>query len=534
MEEKIKTINDYTEMLKRRKWSIVIPALAVFLIAFLTVLLIPPIYRSTSTILIEEQEIPREYVATTVTGFAEQRLQSINQRIMSTTRLLEIINRFNLYEDLRKKLTTEEVIEIMRKDIRMDTISADVMDKRRGGFGPTAPVTIAFTLSYEGKSPSVVQQVANVLASLFLEENLKEREQKSAGAFKFLDEEARTVREQLEGLDAKIAVYKEKHITELPELLQVNLQTLDRIERDIDMSRDQLRTLKEKESYLQVQLAAIPTDAANQDRTLVKELKARLVQMTSKFSDKHPDVIKTRAEIAELEKRLAAQSKDNISGGEKPLFSPTDQPDNPAYVTLASQLGSTQAEIESIKRQIEELNRKRDDYRRRMELSPKVEEAYKAFLSKRNNTQAKFDDLMKKALEARVVQGLEKEQMGEKFTLIDPARLPEKPVKPNIPAILLIGVFLGIGAGVGTAALKEFSDQSVRNPKILTDLTSLPVLVSIPNIVTGKDIAKKKRKRKIIIVSIIGGIILCVIVFHFFVMDLDVFWARLTRRLGKI
>ena len=136
--------------------------------------------------------------------------------------------------------------------------------------------------------------------------------------------------------------------------------------------------------------------------------------------------------------------------------------------------------METVRRQIDEMSKKRDEYYRRMEASPRVEESYKALMSERNNTQLKFDDLMKKTMEAKVAQGLEKEKMGERFTIIDPARLPEKPVKPNVPAILLIGLFLGIGAGVGTASLKEFSDQSVRNPNTLTTITHLPVLVDCP------------------------------------------------------
>ena len=181
------------------------------------------------------------------------------------------------------------------------------------------------------------------------------------------------------------------------------------------------------------------------------------------------------------------------SGGPgKTTFSPLDQPDNPAYVDLASRLVSVQGEAETVRRQIDEMSKKRDEYYRRMEASPRVEESYKALLSERNNTQLKYDDLMKKTMEANVAQGLEKEKMGERFTIIDPARLPEKPVKPNVPAILLIGLFLGIGAGVGTASLREFNDQSVRNPNVLTAITHLPVLVAVPEIIIEKDILARK------------------------------------------
>lgn len=179
MEQNVKTVNDFIDIIRRRKNSIIWPALGIFVTAALVAFLIPPTYRSTSTILIEEQEIPREYVMATVSSYAEQRLQSINQRIMSSSRLQEVINRFNLYADLRERWPVEEIIEKMRKDIKFETISADVVDRRTGK--PTA-ATIAFSISYDGKKPDVVQQVANVLASLYLEENLKVIEQQTTGA----------------------------------------------------------------------------------------------------------------------------------------------------------------------------------------------------------------------------------------------------------------------------------------------------------------------------------------------------------------
>ena len=179
MEEDVKTIGDYIGIIKRRKWALIIPIVVVFIIAAIAAITLPRTYRSSSTILIEEQEIPRDFVISTVTGFADQRLQMINQRIMSTSRLLEIINRFSLYADLRSKMTMEEIVETMRKDIRFATISADVL------FTTASKATIAFTVAYDGKNPQVVQQVASVLASLYLEENLKTREEGTTGASRF-------------------------------------------------------------------------------------------------------------------------------------------------------------------------------------------------------------------------------------------------------------------------------------------------------------------------------------------------------------
>jgi polysaccharide chain length determinant protein (PEP-CTERM system associated) len=521
MDSDVKTLSDFGEILKRRKWSFILPMAAIFMTAVIVAMVLPRIYKSTSTILIEEQEIPRDYVMATVTSYAEQRLQTINQRTMSTTRLLDIISRFNLYADLREKWTTEEIVGKMREDISLETISADVIDRRTGR---PAVATIAFSLSYEGKNPGVVQQVANVLASLYLEENLKVREQQTLGASRFLENELEEVQTSLAKLDTRISEFKQQHNNTLPELYQVNLQGFDRIEREIDQLNDQLRTFREREGYLQTQLAAIPTDDENRDKVRLKELQVQVVHLKSRFSEEYPDVIKTRAEIVELERRLGASGVDAAEGRQE----------NPAYITLASQLASTRSEIDSVKRQIDILNHKNDEYRRRIEATPGVEEGYKALLSERKNLQTKYDDLMNKCMEARVARGLEKEQMGERFTLIDAARLPEKPISPNAPAICLIGLVLGIGTGVGSAFLREHSDPSVKSAEALARATGFPVLASIPEIVTRKDIARRKLKRTILVAGITLSLVAVLLVFHFLVMDLDVFWAKLMRKINRM
>ena len=245
-----------------------------------------------------------------------------------------------------------------------------------------------------------------------------------------------------------MAAFKAAHINELPDLLLVNVQSLNNVENNIERLKEKLSNLKEREGYLQTQLASIPQNVGSKGR--LEELKVQLVHLESLYSDQYPDVIKTKAEIAELKKRL------NASAGGSGLSD--DPPDNPANITLSAQLSSVQADIESIKRQILESKKTADTYRRRIVNTPKIEEAYKEIFIELNNTQAKYNDLMKKSMEAKVAQGLEKEQKGERFTLIDPARLPEKPYKPNRVAIMLLGFVLSISAGIGLAFLKEFND----------------------------------------------------------------------------
>jgi polysaccharide biosynthesis transport protein len=516
MESEEKTITDVLGVVRRRRWQMAAPALGVFLVASVVAFSLPKVYRSTSTILIEAQEIPREYVAANITSYADQRLQSINQRIMGTTKLLEIMNRFNLYADLKSKKAIEDIVEKMRKDIKFATISADVVDPRTGR---PAQATIAFSVSYQGENPAVVHQVANELTSIYLEENLKSREKQSLETSKFMEDEMKSGQTKLAQVEAKIASYKEKHITSLPELSQVNLQGLDMVERDMAAMKDQLRALTEKEGYLQTQLTSIPSETVSQEKASLKELRTLLVDLKSRFSDEYPDVIKTRAAIADLEKHLNAQKA-----------GPAGVPDNPAYVTLSSQLAGTRTEIESVRRQLGELAKKRDSYRSRMEATPRVEEGYKNLAVERNNLQAKYDDLTKKSMDANVAHGLEKGNLGERFSVVDAARLPEKPVSPNIPAILLIGLILGCGSGVGLVAIKESSDQSVRSTEELAKATSFPVLAGIAEIVTRSDLAKLKGRRKMAAAVIVLAVVAGVFLFNFFVMELDVFWAKAQRR----
>ena len=524
MEPAEMSLDDYVGILKRRKWSLILPMVIVCLLAATVALILPPVYKSTATILIEEQEIPSEYVKATVTSYAEQRLQSINQRVMSSNRLLEIINRFDLYADMRDRWTTEEIVAKMREDTKLEPISAEVMDRRSGR---PAEATIAFTLSYEGKAaPQKVQQVANVLTSLILDENLQVRARQTRETSEFLEGEMNRVKVALDDLEGRISAFKEKNINALPELLQVNIQSLNNTERNIDLLQEQLRSQKEREGYLQTQLANVSPylEEKQKDKQRLEELKVQLHYLKSRFTEEYPDVVKARAEIAKLEAQLADPKSGGANGREVP--------DNPAYITLAAQLSSTQSEIKSIQQQIEGLKATAEGFRQRIETSPKVEEAYTALTIERNNTQAKYNDLMQKLMEARVSQGLEKEQKGERFTLIDPARLPEKPFKPNRLAIVLIGLVLGVGAGVGTAALREFADTSVRSTEQLSRVTHYPVLATIPVIDTPGDMARRRVKT----LALVAGVVLLIagglVIFHYQVMDLDVFWAKLMRRMA--
>lgn len=246
----------------------------------------------------------------------------------------------------------------------------------------------------------------------------------------------------------------------------------------------------------------------------MEQLETLLVNLQSQFTAVYPDVVKLKAEIAELNRKIASNPAE-VSGKKGYL-------DNPAHVNLKAQQASIVSEINSLQRQISEYAKKEDDYRARIETSLRVEEEYRALIIKRDNTQAKHNDLMKKLMEAKVSFGLEEEQKGERFTLLDPANYPGAPYKPNRLMIVMLGFVAGFGVGTGMIALREYTDHSIRDVDMLARATGFPVLGSIPVIITQEDIARKRWQRALILVGvllIIAGVI--VILNYFFSFEIN-------------
>ncbi|MEJ2070225.1 MAG: GNVR domain-containing protein [Syntrophobacterales bacterium] len=579
--EQHKDLRYYWRVFLDRKKYFIWPALAIVLISAIVALALPPIFESASTILIEQQQIPPDFVRSTVTGYADQRIQSLNQQILSRTRLLEIIRQFNLYAAMREKYSLEEVIEKMREDIAVNLISAEVSDRKRGGKAGTQGVTIAFTVAYRGKNPNTVQQVASTLASLYLQENLKIREQQAKTTTKFLEAELKELSERIKTIGAKITEFKEKHEGLQPELQQFNRAQAERLEREIDQLNVQTRAAEDRKIYLEGQLATVKPDtpmiSATGERVMdpqsrLKALEVALCDLQSRYSDDHPDICKVKREIKELQKMSSASGgspslkrqkltqlkaelaqkqgrysdqhpeviklKKEIAELEKIPESvgpakPVTQPENPAYVNLLTNIQAAGNDINALKRQKGELAAKLKVYRQRLEEAPKVEQEYLALTRNYQNAHVKHQEIMDKILEARIAEGMEESQKAEKFTIIDPASYPEQPVAPRRGLIFLAGLILSLGAGLGMVALTENLDHSIKSADELAWLTGLPVLGSITRIVTPEDVARKKQRRRVIWILTGLSLLAVVILFHFFVMDLWIFAAKLGRFTGK-
>ncbi|MEW6265601.1 MAG: GNVR domain-containing protein [Thermodesulfobacteriota bacterium] len=556
---------------------------AIFLLVFAAMtavaFIMPSVFRSQTTIVIEEQQIPREYIQATVTSYVEERLKIITQQVLSRTKLLEIINRFNLYEKMKDQYTTDEIVENMRLDIDLKTISAEVASKRGGGGKKDS--TIAFVVSYEGNDPTTVQRVANVLASLYLEENVKARESHAANTTEFLEKELENLKFEINGLEQKISEFKTAHMGELPENTGVNMQAIDRLNRDLDQISAQIRSQQERIIYLQGQLATVDQyttisvedgkTAANPNERL-NQLRLQLAALQAKLSDKHPDVKKVMNEIKELETQIYGYSEDPDKtrrinelkiklAALKSKYGPKHPDvirvtndlaalsaqaavkprpiqagprirtmDNPAYINLKTQLASAEMEMKSLSAEREGVREKITEYQRKLEKTPLVEKEYNNLIRDYETAKGRYRDINIKLMQAKAAQGMEEERKAEHFTIIEPAQLPETPVKPNRPGLILVGFILALGAGAGFAFLREALDHSVKTQGELLSLTGLPILSTVRFIETFEEIKARKRKRLVFVCSALFTVALALVIIHLFVMPLDLLLVKLQKK----
>jgi polysaccharide biosynthesis transport protein len=564
----------------RRRGTFYVVASAAGIVAILLAAFLPATYQASATILIEQQEIPQELVRSVITSFADQRVQVISQRVMTTQNLLGLIERYNLYPDIREKQPREVLLAKMRGDIGMHMISADVIDPRSGR--PTQ-ATIAFSVAYKSRSPELALKIANELTTLYLNENLTSRTQLSQQTAAFFSEESQRESAHIAELDKKLAAFKEKHQDELPDVTQLNIQTVERTELDVRDAENRLAQLDSQRVLLEAQLAQISPNTqvysdsgqrvfGAEDR--LKDLKSKLADYKARYGPDHPDVISTQREVDGLVKEVAEEDATpdrlrQLSQAKAELAADLDKyspehpdvlrlkreverlqkavdadanaglektkqghADNPVYIQVKGELDSLVVEREGAVKKRDELQAKLDDYEKRMNKSPEVEREFREMSRELESAQLKYQEILSKQTEVQVSQNLETERKGEKFTLIEPPQPPEKPISPNRPLVVAVGLLLALAAGVGAVILRESTDASVRGPSDIRQLLEVPALASIPIIVTAAD---RKRRQRIVRYSWGGGVgamLVAVTVVHLFVRPLDIVWQSLLRRFG--
>lgn len=480
---------DFFAIINRRKWSFIIPCFLVIITALGLCVYLPSIYQSTAKIIVKPPEISSYYVQQSVSSYAEERVRAIKNKILSRQQLKSAIEKDAFLSDLQSRQAAKEnyLFGIGRYTrISNVTDEVDILG---------SPNALVFAISYENDDPEVAQKVTKMLTAMFLQENINIRRKQATGITDFLEKEMGKLKKELAVIENSITLFKQKHINELPTLLQVNIQRLQGLEVKQEGLQEQLLKQKDIRQDLRAQLASIPQQSKElTDRRKLVELETRLANLRSQYSESYPDVIQAKVELAKLEEKIKAGSKEGAAD--------RHAIENPEYLKLHAQLASVDNEIESLQRQLEELKQKEDEYNARIETTLRIEDEYNALLNKRKSTQGKYDDLMKKLMEAKVSRGLEEEQKGEQFTLLQSATFPRTPYKPNRLAILLLGCFLGVGLGVGLVALLEYFDHSIRDVDSLTAISSQPVLGCIPFIHKEEDTAKKRRITSLLVILI--------------------------------
>lgn len=568
---------DYLALLARRRWHFLVPASLIMLPAVIAAFVWPPTFRSAATILIEEPDIPRDFVTSTIGAAADQRVQVITRRVMTTQNLVEIVNKYDLYPEARRTDPITEVVDTLREDVAMELISADIIDPRRGL--PTK-ATIAFQLSFDHANPRRAQQIANELVSLYLGENLRDRRERTAQTTDFLEQEAERLNRELSELEARLAVFKRQYSCSLPEQRAFNLRLLDRNELELFEVERREQTLSEQQISLRAHLSQVDRmdpRAELDPRFLppdlqLKQLRSERARLLGRYGADHPDVRSAEREISalaaagaslsasDIRRELNALDAEIVEAGQRmtndhpemkgllrqrtqledELARARNQPadeleaDNPAYITLAAQLETIAQEIASFAGQKEQLKARQAELEACIAAIPEVEREYTLLTRNYENTYVKHQEVKSKQLEAELAESVEAERKGERFSLIEPPLAPTEPVRPNRPLILALGVMLAGLFGGAAAFLAELFDNSIHSAAELAQLTGMAPLVSLPYIANRADKRRRWLTRAALLLgsaALVAAILWAVETYY---QPLDVLYFRILNKLDTL
>lgn len=472
--ERSYSLVDYKEVFLRRRRYFIIPLIVVFWGACLWAAFAPRKYTATTLVMVAPPRIPTEYVRSTVTSGIAERLNAISQEIMSRTRLEAVIDEMKLFAKEAKTQDRDALVTMMRNNIKVEL--------PRSARGQQENVA-HFSISYTANHPQIAADVANRLCSLFIEEHLRQREQQAVGTTEFLTSELTATKEKLEKQGQVLAAYKRSHMGSLPEQRDTNIRLMEQVQQLFQRNEESLRAAEDRKVLISKQMADIenpppivmdPVGTSQPNRSMgsyearMSELKRQLADLRGRYTEKHPDIVLTKKRIVELEKNREAASIRN----------------DPRYRELSTSLAALDLEIKRLRDNGDKLRSQMEMYRGRIEGATVREQEMATIVQEYNNTKTLYDSLIRKSEEAQQSENLERRQKGEQFRVVDPARVPENPVQPNIPMVLLIGLAGGMTCGVGAIFVREQLDRSFRDPEDIEATLGFKVLANIPKIVS--------------------------------------------------
>ena len=507
MQKTIKGINieDIVEIILRRRWWIGLPFCLCIIIGIILAFTLPKYYKAETFVLIQPQKVPSDYVQSVQTMDIDSRLEAFSRQILSRSNLEKIMKDFNMYTEPKfNSLFVEDKIADMRKRISISLLRREPTGGSRGYSS-----AYAFVISFEDKEPEKVMKVTNALASYFINENLRFKEAESMGTSNFLKEELNSIRKELSTKENELKEYREKYMGELPEQLNSNLSMLTRIEEQLKEKETAHLSAKNQLSILMDQISQgallfgqgatvtgdgrIVSDFGHS--ISLEQAKAMLAYLETRYTSKHPDIIRIKKIVSDLEK-----NKQNNK----------DKPNGSQYIPANAKMEVEQVKsnISTLTTDIAKLKSQILVYKGRIENTPRREQELKSLERDYNNIKSNYDLLLNKKLETEVSINMDKQQKGEKFQILEPARLPEKPVFPNMKMLFLLTLVAGPNIGLGLVFLLEYFDTSFRSPKDIESNLGFSVLATIPLIQDKKYIRRQKFNQIFSVVSIMFSFIL--------------------------
>lgn len=478
----------YLDVVRRRHIYFLLPVFVGWMVVWGISWVLPARYKSSTLILVEQPTMPENYVAPNVTDNLQDRLQSITQQILSRTRLLMIIDKLHLYSDASALQSPDDKIDAMRKAISVDLVEN------------THNEITAFKINFSSQDPVLAQKVTYELTQLFINENQRVRQQESQGTTDFISKQLDDARVALADQEAKVRQFQAAHEGALPTQEASNLQILGGLQSQLQNQQDALNTAKQQRVYYQTMIEqyknlhatgrtidGAPTEVTAIDQELTK-LRAQLTDLSSRYTDSYPDVVKLKDQIAKTERQrqeLLAAPKTNSKQGSDTESAPLLQ--------VQSQLEANQVEIASHERAIEGLQGRIGEYQARLNAEPVTEQQLAELTRGYDQSKANYDDLLKKKTASAMATSMEQMLQGERFTMLDPPSLPTKPDFPNRIKFCGMGIAVGLGLGCLVVFLLEVLDDRMHGEKEIKDLLAIRVLSEIPEIQSPVDEQKDKR-----------------------------------------
>ena len=499
-----KTLSHLWSVAVRRRWWILLAACSVAIGTILVSLLLPNRYRSEAAILVEPQKVPERYVVPNTTLDIRDALQAMTQTVLSRTRLLRTVDEFGLYRKERNRLVPEQLVELMRRNIEIEPVGKDTQGR----------LVNAFRISFTGDDAGVAQQVTGRLTSMFIEENLKSREEQAAGTTHFLQDQLETAHTELTQREQQLRDFKMRYLGELPEEQQGNLGVLSGLQTQLQNTMAGLNRAREQRSYLESLVAqyrrmsavggpvpgasaASPVEAAQQE---LARLRGERAELLSHYTPRHPDVRKIDQQIAESEASLerlkkAAKASEEDKGQAN---TPSDGiPGDTSLAQLNSQLEANRLEIANLSQDQKRLESQIAEYQRRLNLTPVREQQLADLLNGYELAKQNYTDLLNKKNQSELATNLEIQQKGQQFRIVDPPSLPAKPSSPDRIKISLGGAVAGILLGAGLAFLMETRDHSLHDERDVSQRFGIPLVVSVPLVLSPAEERRRPWTRRL-------------------------------------